>query len=285
VKLSIFRQANWLPKTKDEKSQQGRLASHPNLPDTVEISNDDELVHYVTSFAWSPSVFSGSRKDENFVSADFMTLDVDSGMTIAEAEKRAQKLDLCCLCLPSPSYTEKEQKFRLVFPLAKTIFNDRDFDATWDWLQEQFPELDRQCSDEARYYCPSKLDDGFFQDGAMLVPVKAKQEEPQSSFSTEQQILVTEDLAELVKQIYGKPREKIPEAVSFFLQNAGTGLPGLWVNSLNAFAFSLSLSGVDGSIIEQVTEQLAPNPLDSTDLYQIKRAVRDGKKSRENSGL
>jgi hypothetical protein len=193
-----------------------------------------------------------------------------------------QKLGLCCLCLPSPSYSPEEQKFRLIFPLAKTILNDRDFDATWDWLQEQFPELDKQCSDEARYYCCSKMDDGFFQDGKLLVPVKAEEEKPLESKHYEEQITVTEDMQELVRQIYGKPREKVPESVAFFLQNAHTGIHGAWVNSLNAFVFSLALSGVDDSIIEEVAEKLAPNPLDKRDLYQIKRALRDGKKSRKD---
>lgn len=282
MKLSIFPRANWLPQSKEEKNEQGRLCSSPNKPTVVNVANEEELINYVTSYAWSPSVFSDTRKDENFVSADFMAVDVDSGMTIAEAETRVQKLGLACLCLPSPSYTPENQKFRLVFPLAKTIFTCEDFDATWDWLQSQFPELDEQCSDQARYYCPSKMDDGFFQDGKMLVPIKGKAEVVEERMlSHEEQIVVTEDIAELVRQIYGKPRDKVPASVEFFLKNAGTGLPGLWVNSLNSFAFSLALSGVDDTIIWEVAEKISPEPLDKTDRYQITRAIRDGKKKSE----
>lgn len=283
MKLSIFPRANWLPQSKEEKNEQGRLCSAPNIPTMVEIANEEELINYVTSYAWSPSVFSGTRKDENFVSADFMALDVDSGLSIAEAEARVQKLGLSCLCLPSPSYTPETPKFRLIFPLAKTIFISEDFDATWDWLQKQFPELDEQCSDEARFYCAAKMDDGFFQDGKFLVPVKGRVElNDERLHSHEEQIVVTEDIAELVRQIYGKPRERVPASVEFFLKNAATGLPGLWVSSLNSFAFSLALSGVDDSIIWEVAEKLAPEKLDKTDSYQITRAIRDGKKKRNS---
>jgi hypothetical protein len=282
VKISIYPLANYLPKTKEEKAAQGKAASYPNLPKTIEIASDDDLINAVTSYAWSPSVFSSYRKDEFFVSADFMALDIDSGLSIAEAEERVQKLTLACLCLPSPSHTSADPRFRLVFPLAKTIFNEQDFHATWDWLQQHFPELDTSCSDTARFFCASSLDDGFFQDGELLVPVKAKVVEKIERSYSETQIDVSAGLSELVKQIYGKPRDKIPESVAFFLENASSGLPGLWTNSLNAFAYSLALSGIDDIIIEQVAEQLAPQPLDKSDLYQISRAVRDGAKKRED---
>lgn len=283
MKLSIFPRANWLPQSKEEKAEQGRLCSAPNEPEVVSVTNEEELINYVTSYAWSPSVFSGTRKDENFTSADFMALDVDSGLSIAEAEARVQKLGLSCLCLPSPSYSPETPKFRLIFPLAKTIFSSEDFDATWDWLQKQFPELDENCSDEARWYCMAKMDDGFFQDGKFLVPVKGRVElDDERLHSHEEQITVTEDIAELVAQIYGRPRDRVPASVEFFLKNAATGLPGLWISSLNSFAFSLALSGVDDNIIWEVAEKISPQPLDSRDTYQIKRSIRDGKRKRES---
>lgn len=282
MKLSIYPSANFLPKNKQDKIQQAFLASTPNLPKIVEVNNEEELISYIGTYAWSPSIFSGSRLDKNFVSTDFMTLDVDEDLTISQAESRIQELGLACLCLPSPSHTQEHHKFRLVFPLAKTILNSDDFDATWMWLSEKFPELDRQCSDTARYYCPSKIDDGFWQDGEFLVPKKGKKEEELSYSSHETQVLVPEELGEIVKLLYGKNRDTIPEAVEFFLTNAASGLPGLWINSLNACVFSLALSGVDATIIEEVINKISPNELDKKDLYQIKRSVKDGTKAREN---
>lgn len=272
---------NFLPKNKDEKALQSKLASNPNLPQVLEIGNDEDLINAVTSYGWSPSIFSGVRHNDNFVSTDFMSLDIDSGLRIEEAEKRVQNLGLACLCLPSPSHTQELHKFRLIFPMAKTILNPEDFDATWDFLQKQFPELDTQCSDYARWYAPSKMEDGFWQDGEFLVPKKAPQVQPSSFNLKETQVDVPEDLAEIVKLLYGKERETIPEAVEFFLTNAHTGLSGLWINSLNSFCFSLALSGVDGTLIQEVVEKIAPNALDNKDTYQISRAIKDGTKARE----
>jgi hypothetical protein len=173
------------------------------------------------------------------------------------------------------------EKFRLIFPLAKTILCKDDFDATWSWLQEQFPELDVQCSDYARWYAPSKMEAGFWQDGDFLVPKKAVKQESYKSI-VEHQVLVPDELSEIVELLYGKKRETIPEAVEFFLANAHSGLSGLWINSLNACVFSLALSGVDATIIEEVIAKISPSELDSKDLYQIKRSVKDGTKARES---
>jgi hypothetical protein len=211
-----------------------------------------------------------------------MSLDIDSGLLIEDAEKRVQKLGLACLCLPSPSHTSEAHRFRLIIPLAKTILNYEDFDATWDWLQSQFPELDTQCSDYARWYAPSKMDDGFWQDGDFLVPKKAAPVVASPNAYKETQVEVPDDLKDMVKFLYGKEREAIPEAVEFFLTNAHTGLSGLWINALNSCVFSLALSGVDATIIEEVIQKVAPSELDSKDTYQIKRAIRDGTKARKD---
>ena len=260
------------------------LTSNPNIPEVLEVNSDEQLISAISSYAWSPSIFSGVRLDENFVSADFMGIDVDNGLTISQAEERAQALGLACLCLPSPSHSDEHNKFRLVFPLAKTIVTPRDFDATWDWLLEKFPELDAQCSDEARWYAPSKLGDGFWQDGLFLVPVKAKAPDQDLAIINQNLVEVPENLKEVVTLLYGKERDKVPEAITFFLENAHTGLSGLWTNSINAAAFSLALSGVEDDLIWQVLEEVSPNPLDKSDKYQITRALRDGKR-KKLSGL
>jgi hypothetical protein len=282
MKLSIYTKVNFLPKNKDDKILQSKLTSSPNFPEIVEISNDEDLIKTVTSYGWSPCIFSGYRNNNNFISCDFMSLDVDSGLTIEEAEKRVQKLGLACLCLPSPSFTPEFHKFRLILPLAKTILNTEDFDTTWDWLQQQFPELDAQCSDYARWYAPSKMEAGFWQDGDFLVPKKAPEKQNLPFNLKETQVEVPEELSEIVKLLYGKERETIPEAVEFFLTNAHTGLQGLWINSLNSCVFSLALSGVDATIIEEVIAKVSPDTLDKKDLYQINRSIKDGNKAREN---
>lgn len=283
MKISIFPKANFLPKNKDDKIALSKLASNPNLPVVININTEEDLINAVTSFGWSPSIFSGARHNDNFISTDFMSLDIDSGLSIEEAEKRVQTLGLCCLCLPSPSHTETAHKFRLIFPLAKTILNCDDFDATWDYLQKHFPELDNQCSDLARWYAPSKMEDGFWQDGEFLTPKKTSETQMTLHSYKETQVEVPTELKDLVKFIYGKERDVISESVEFFLTNAHTGLSGLWINSLNSCVFSLALSGVDDIIIQKVIEDVSPEELDQRDLYQIKKAIKDGRKYRDSS--
>lgn len=284
MKLSVFPLVNYIAKTKEAKIQASVQVSRPNLPTTLEFSTEEDLIKAVTSSAWSPSVFSGYKCDDNFFSTDLMVLDIDNGLTITEAEKLVQKLGLACLCVPSGNHTEGLNKFRLIFPLSRTIYSKDVFDDTWDYLQDLFPMLDRQCSDESRYYLMSTMIDGFYQEGKLLDPIiKEKEEVRNLGYFQTNRIEVTEDLADLVNQIYGEPREKIPEPVDFFIRNGPTGIPGGWINALNSACFSLALSGVDDIIIEEVCEKIAPNPLDKKDLYQIARSIRDGKRIRETN--
>jgi hypothetical protein len=114
------------------------------------------------------------------------------------------------------------------------------------------------------------------------VPKKAPEKQNLPFNLKETQVEVPEELSEIVKLLYGKERETIPEAVEFFLTNAHTGLQGLWINSLNSCVFSLALSGVDATIIEEVIAKVSPDALDKKDLYQINRSIKDGNKAREN---
>lgn len=280
MRISVYKKADYSAKSKEDKTVLSKLTSFPNLPETITVSDIDSLITAITSYAWSPSIFEGKRHNDNFISADFMAVDFDNGLRIEEAEKIVQRLGLAALCLPSSSHTPEHHKFRLVFPMAKTISSKKIYDDTWDYLLSLFPTLDQQCSDYARFYIRSSMDDGFYQDGDFLLPVE-KAAEPEIEYNiSDVQIDVTEDIEKIVEKLYGKKRQTIPESVAFFLKEAHTGLPGLWISSLNSMAFSLALSGVDDSVIYDIVEQLAPNPLDSKDRYQITRSCRDGKKRR-----
>jgi hypothetical protein len=281
MKLSIYRRADYSAKSKEDKQALSRLASSPNIPETIQVDNIDFLISAVTSYAWSPSVFDGVRSNDNFVSTDFMAVDVDNGLTIEEAEKTVQKSGLAALCLPSSSHTPEAHRFRLVFPLAKTIFSKKIFDDTWDYLLELFPTLDAACSDYCRFYIRSSMDDGFYQDGDFLLPVEKTAETEMKYNMSEVHLEVTDDIEKVVEELYGEKRTKIPESVHFFLKNAHTGIHGGWTNALNSAAFSLSLSGIDDTIIWEVCDRLCPDGgLDKKDKYQVTRAIRDGKNKR-----
>lgn len=287
MKLSIFPEVTSpLPKSKDEKKEQAKFASRPYLPEVAEVANEDDLLEIVTSFAWSPFVFKKARLQEDFVSTDFLVLDIDSGLTIEEAEKRVEEANMTCLCVPSTSHSTEAHRFRLIFPLSRTITKIEEFLASMSDLYESFSEADPSCvTDSARYYFAHTKDDGYWFEGELLEPTEVKVIEKEVNkfgrADLSKTVKVDLDTEEIVKELYGEDRLTIPEAVDFFIKNAHTGLEGNWTVSLNRFVFVLSLQGIDDDTIIDLVEYLAPNSLDKTDQNTIKYALRDGKKSRE----
>lgn len=284
MKISIFPEAKAHPSSKAEKVKESFKVSKPYLPETVEIADENVLIDYVTKFAWSPFVFSGFRHADNFVSCDFLVYDIDEGLTIDKADEILAGTNYCYLILPSPSHTTENHRFRVIIPLAHSILDFETYDSTWTSGAELLGVVDEQCKDKARYYFGSTDNDGFADFSRdFLMPVKKTSVPENRGYVPSQttMINVSADHEELVQQIYGEKRDKIPEAVDFFLKNASTGLPGGWVCALNSFIFSLSLSGVDEEKIMSICEALFPDPPDSRDLYQIRKAYRDGQKHRE----
>ena len=284
IKLSIFPEAKPHPSSKEEKVQESFMVSKPYLPKIVTIVDEESLIKYVTNYAWSPFVFDGVRHADNFVSCDFLVYDIDEGLTIDDADNILSGTNYCYLILPSPSHTPENHRFRIIIPLAHSILDFDTYDATWLAGAELLGVVDEQCKDKARYYFGSRDNDGFADFGKdFFVPVKAKVEAPAYggfSPSSTAMLSVTEDIKEVVKYLYGEERDKVPEAVDYFLKNAHTGLPGHWTNTLNRCAFSLSLSEVPEERIYEVLEKFCPEGgLDSKDLYQVKKAISDGQKA------
>lgn len=283
MKLSIFPEAAPLPKSKEEKSKEAKYFSRPYLPEVVEVDTDEALLEVVTSFAWSPFIFKQARLKDDFVSTDFLVLDIDDGLKLTDAEARIIEAGYACLAVPTTSHTPEKHRYRLIFPLSRTITKVEEFEASILDLMEAFPESDPACKDYARAFYGSTQDDGFWLDGDLLAPteaappVKNKYDRPDTS----ETVKVDLSIAEIVTELYGEEREFIPEAVAFFIKNASTGLPGKWTLSLNAAVFVLTLQGVEEDIILDLLDFICPEPLDKTDQNTIKYAVRDGKKARE----
>jgi hypothetical protein len=164
--------------------------------------------------------------------------------------------------------------------LARTITSAEVYQETWLKGAAIFGVVDEQCKDLARFFFSCRNDDGYWIEGDFFSPVLPAVQQPKGFTPSQTTMIdVTGDLSQIVEQIYGEKRDRIPEAVDHFLKNAHTGLKGSWTNSLNAFVFSLTLSRVDETVIWDICEKLAPENLDKRDVYQIKRAIRDGKAS------
>lgn len=281
MKLSIFPAAKAHPTSKEEKVNESFKVSKPYFPETVQIVDDANLLKYVTKYAWSPFVFDGVRHADNFISCDFLVYDIDEGLTIDDADSILSGTNYCYLILPSPSHTRENHRFRVIIPLAHSILDFDTYDATWLKGAELLGVVDEQCKDKARYYFGSRDNDGYSDFSKdFFMPVKKSEPENRGYVPSQTtMIAVTGDAQDLVKQIYGKERDKIPEAVDYFIKNAHTGIPGGWICALNAFCFSLSLSEIEEDVIMEVVEKLAPEELDKRDLQQIKKAIYDGQKN------
>jgi len=285
LRFSIFPNANPFPKSKEEKAKIARYeVSYPNEAVEVIAYTEEDLLGIICNNTWSPFSFVKYRREDNFISTDMIAFDIDEGMSIPEAEVAVDKLKLTALCLPSPNHSEENPRFRLIFPLSRRINDPKEFRSTYAKLAESFP-VDPQCKDYCRFYFGSTMDDGFWIEGKLAIPVPPPKEEAESKvdYSTGEDVEVGEDIEEIVTYLYGEKRTKIPEQVSFFLENAHTGLSGLWHTSFNKFVFILSLQDIKFDVIVSVAEKIAPNNLDKHDRHVLERAYKDGQMKRDEA--
>jgi hypothetical protein len=282
MQISIFPKAKAHPRNKEEKVKNSKFASSPHKPSIAEFDNVDELIELITKNAWSPMVFETYRREADFLKTDLIAFDIDDGMTIEEAEEVVEKLELSALCMPSVSHTRDHHKFRLIFPLSKTIRDMDEYKETYMKLAEFFP-VDPQCKDGCRFYYGSTDKDGFWLDGDFYAPVKP-QEKISETFDRDKftdSIEVGEEVEEVVKALYGKEKDKIPEQIDYFIKNAHTGLQGTWHTCANSFIFTLGLLDIPFERVSAVFESLAPEALDQHDEYLLERAYNDGQNKRE----
>ncbi len=281
MRISIFPDVKPLP-LKNEKAKESKYASNPYLPEIAEVATDEELISLVTSFAWSPSIFKGARLKENFVSADFLVLDIDEGLSIQESEKRIENLGYTCLCVVTTSHTPENHRYRLILPLSRTISKIEEFEASILALMELFPESDKACKDCSRFFFSSTLDDGYWIEADLLTPTEvAPPVKKYDRSDTSESIKVDLSIAEIVKELYGEDREYIPEAVDFFMHHGSSGLPGNWNSSLNRCAFVLGLQNVSLEAVEDLVAFIAPEKLDKNDMFTISRSWKQGNEARE----
>lgn len=281
--ISIFPTAKALPKTKGEKTTESFKCSNPNYPAVKEVLNEDDLIYVITHHAWSPNLFNGYRLQNNFVQTDMMVLDIDSGMRIEEAETMVNNMGITALCMPSTSHSEEAHRFRLIFPLSRTVKSKEDYSATMSYLAELFPADPSCVHDYARYYFGCRDDAGFWTESSLLEPIIAPKKPKEGSITTHgggEAIEVGETLEELVTALYGEKRTKVPEYIHYFLENAHTGLPGEWYHCANRFVFVASLVGCDYERISEVYATVAPDELDSKDIQIIDTAYSDGQDKR-----
>jgi len=283
--LSIFPNVKPLP-TKEEKGVQAKYASKPHYPAILDFSNEDDLINIITKNAWSPNIFSGHRSQVTFIQTDLMVLDIDDGLRIEEAEQMISNMGLTALCLPSTSHTEEFHRFRIIFPLSRTITDRDSFKATMEYLANIFP-ADRACvADFSRFYFGCKFTDGFWIEGDLLEPVIAPEkliEAQEARFTGGDAVVVGESLEEIVESLYGEKRNRIPEQISYFLEHAHSGMAGEFHTAANAFLFVSAIVGCEYERIAEVFAAVCPDPLDAHDTYLLDKATQEGYNKRDEN--
>jgi len=280
MKLSIFPKAKALPSTKEEKASEARFVSKPYYPELREFRTEEDLIEIMCNFAYSPITYNGFRREANFEGTDLIVFDIDEGQTIEEAEQVVHKLDIACLCLPSTSHTDAHHKFRLVFPLSRTITKVATYKATYAKLAENF-NVDPACKDAARFFFGSRMIAGFWYDADLLDPVAPQKVKKQlkMDFSTKANVVVGESTEELVEALYGEKRDKIPEPIAYFLENAPDNLSGEWFYRSNSFLFTCGLLELEQNVVSEVFFSLYPH--DELTEKVVDRMINDGYNARE----
>jgi len=280
MQLSIFPKSKALP-TKEEKAKQARFTSKPFLPQIVEVKTDEELIEVICNNAWSPSIFTEHRSQANFISTDFMVLDIDEGMRIDEAEQVVHSLDICCLALPSTSHTEENHRFRLVFPLSKTISSKDTFEATMSKLAQHFPADPSCIGDSGRFFFGGKLVAGFFYESKLLEPSVSHKpkNQPKLAYDSRDSVVVGESIEELTEALYGEKRTKVPDSIAYFLENAPDNLDGEWYIRSNSFLFTCGLLNLNQDKVKEVFFSLYPH--EELTEKKVDRMILDGYNSRE----
>lgn len=281
MKLSIFPKAKPLPSSQEEKAKEAKFTAKPHKPEIREFVTEDDLIDLITSFSWSPFIYKEYRRESDFISTDLLVFDIDEGQTIEEAEDIVKDLNVTCLCLPTTSHKDSHHKFRLLFPLSKTITNIDEYKSTYAKYAKYFT-TDPACTDAARFYFGSTVDDGFFWESELLRPVHSKpRKASERSYDHRDIVEVGEDIEELTTHLYGEKRKKVPEGISYFLQNAPNNLDGEWYSSSNSFLFSCGLSGLDHDKILDVFYKLYPHEVTPTVEKMVDKAIKQGYDNRE----
>jgi hypothetical protein len=280
MKLSIFPKTKALP-SKDEKGKEARFTSKPYLPEILEFATHEDLIEVICNHAWSPFIFEEYRSQDGFCSADVLAFDIDNGQTIEEAEAMVHKLDIAALCIPSTSHTDDAHRFRLIFPLAKTITKADAYKATYSKVAEYF-SVDPACKDVARFFFGGKLVDGFWYEGKLLEPVKPVRvvKAAVERYNSREAVVVGDSIEELVVALFGESRTKIPDCVAHFLENAPDNLDGQWYNSSNSFLFTCGLMGLDKDRITDVFFSLYPH--EELTERKVSAMIEDGMNARED---
>lgn len=118
-----------------------------------------ELAHEIgeRGCTFSPAVYDGKRRKENYIGQQLVGLDFDNGVTFAEIKERVEHYRLSILfAYKTFSYTNEHEKFRVVFALSDTICDIFTAETITAMFMKIFSECDEACKDSSRMFFGGK---------------------------------------------------------------------------------------------------------------------------------
>ena len=106
---------------------------------------------------FSPAIYNGKRRKENYIGQQLIALDFDNGVTFAEIKQRAEHYRLPILfAYKTFSHTEEHEKFRVVFVLSDMICDAFTAETILAMFMKIFKECDKACKDSSRMFFGGK---------------------------------------------------------------------------------------------------------------------------------
>lgn len=127
---------------------------------TIKVSNLPMLAVISNNFAWSPILWKGGeRNSKNFIEATCLGVDIDHGISLAEAINN-YFCDMTCFITTTKSHQVMKNdqvcdRFRIILPLAKPIRDLGVYTALADSYIKKY-SADPTCKDGARFFWPGK---------------------------------------------------------------------------------------------------------------------------------
>ena len=129
--------------------------------DIVSFSSVEEFEQVITLEAWSPIIWHDHRSKNHWFYADTLALDFDGGTTLSKVHEKLNSMDLDhSITLTRHHQVTKgsklpEDRFRVALFLENRLQTPGQYKKCWNYLIENFPEMDTSCKDLARFFFAS----------------------------------------------------------------------------------------------------------------------------------
>lgn len=155
MKIAINEKIDYKPESGDKTA----FWSLTNEFNNVDISMEKfaQHVNFGHSFC---APHEDSRKSENFICAEHLAVDIDSGMTLSDALAHEWVTKYAALVYTTWSHTETHNRFRIVFQLNRLITDVEEMRAAFIGLIRKFGG-DQACKDVCRIFFGNKGGEQF----------------------------------------------------------------------------------------------------------------------------